>query len=173
MVCSNRIAPSTRSPVKAGEVTMRVRIACIRSNISVSVDHASSPMPYRPSAFGVLPPLWSRAAMKPEPVRTFWSISSFTLPTVARTTTGRSGSDWGRRTLRWLPSTRMSASPVVHVEHRRCNCHDHPRLAAQSQRAVASVARRTAPGTRHCRGRQRPVPSCSPTGARRSAPAPT
>ena len=48
--------------------------------------------------------------------------------------------------------------------HRRCNCDDHPRLAAQSQRAVASVARRTAPGTRHCRGRRGPCHRAHPPG---------
>ena len=36
MVCSNRMAARMRSPVNTGLVTMRVRMAWIRSNISVS-----------------------------------------------------------------------------------------------------------------------------------------
>src|SRR5690348_10228904 len=37
-------------------------------------------MPYSASALGVLPPLWSRAAKKPRPVRTFSDWVVFTLP---------------------------------------------------------------------------------------------
>ncbi len=36
-------------------------------------------MPYNRNAFGVLPPLWSRAAMKPLPVLILVSMSSFTM----------------------------------------------------------------------------------------------
>jgi hypothetical protein len=45
IVCSNRIAPITRSPVKAGDITMRDRMAWMRSNIPASVDQASSDTP--------------------------------------------------------------------------------------------------------------------------------
>ncbi len=65
IVFSNRIAARILSPVKLGLVMMRVRISCTTVNISSSYDQASSVTPYRPSAFGVLPPLWSRAAIKP------------------------------------------------------------------------------------------------------------
>lgn len=67
MVCSNRIAASTRSPVNAGEVMIRDRIWWMRSNISFSEEYALSSMPYRRSALGVEPPLWSSAAMNPLP----------------------------------------------------------------------------------------------------------
>ena len=49
---------------------MRVRMACMASNISSSPEYLSSATPYSASAFGVLPPLWSRAAMKPSPCST-------------------------------------------------------------------------------------------------------
>src|ERR1700745_2037454 len=39
----------------------------MRSNISSSDEKALSSMPYRRSAFGVEPPLWSSAAMNPLP----------------------------------------------------------------------------------------------------------
>ena len=67
-----------RSPVKTGLVMIRVRMAWIRSNISRFAEYAVSAMPYSRSAFGVLPPLWSRAAMKPLPVCIFWNCSVFT-----------------------------------------------------------------------------------------------
>ena len=44
-----------------------MRIACTRSNISASEPYRSCGIPYSASAFGVLPPLWSRAAKKPFP----------------------------------------------------------------------------------------------------------
>src|SRR5690554_5294713 len=37
-------------------------------------------MPYNFSAFGVLPPLWSSAAMKPSPRRIFSNCSRFMIP---------------------------------------------------------------------------------------------
>jgi hypothetical protein len=45
IVFSNRIAPSTFSPVNAGEVMIRTRIRWISSNISSSFDHAPSATP--------------------------------------------------------------------------------------------------------------------------------
>ena len=45
MVCSNRMAARMRSPVKTGLVTMRVRIAWTRSNISASSAYAERGMP--------------------------------------------------------------------------------------------------------------------------------
>src|SRR5918994_221836 len=75
IVFSNRIAPSTRSPLKLGLLMIRVRISCMRSNISCSLEYWLSSTPYRPNAFGVLPPLWSRAAMKPLSFLTCSSIS--------------------------------------------------------------------------------------------------
>src|SRR4029079_14346666 len=65
MVASNRMAPAMRSPVNTGLVTMRVRILWTRSIIACSPEYVFSSMPYSFSAFGVLPPLWSSAAMKP------------------------------------------------------------------------------------------------------------
>ena len=44
---------------------IRVRISWMRSYISCSFEYWLSSTPYKSSAFGVLPPLWSRAAMKP------------------------------------------------------------------------------------------------------------
>jgi hypothetical protein len=44
-VFSNKIAPSIRSPSKAGLVATRVRISCTSRNISSSPDQASSGMP--------------------------------------------------------------------------------------------------------------------------------
>ena len=79
MVISNRIAPSTRSPLNAELVMMRLRISWIRSNIASSPEYASSSMPYSFSAFGVLPPLWSSAAMKPSSFATLSSICSSTV----------------------------------------------------------------------------------------------
>jgi hypothetical protein len=79
MVFSNRIAPTIRSPSNAGLVMMRVRISWMRSNISSSPEYASALTPYWASAFGVLPPLWSRAAMKPSPFRILPYCSWFTL----------------------------------------------------------------------------------------------
>jgi len=75
MVSSNRMAPTIRSPVKLGLVMIRVRISWMRSSISVSSANWSFSTPYSLSALGVLPPLWSRAAMKPSPVLTLsiWS----------------------------------------------------------------------------------------------------
>src|SRR5664280_1764108 len=55
------------SPVKDGLVTIRSLMAWTRSNISASLAYASSPFPYSANALGVLPPLWSRAAMNPRP----------------------------------------------------------------------------------------------------------
>ena len=69
-VTSNRMAPSTRSPLKAGLETMRSRILCTSSNISLSLLYSLSSTPYSFRALGVLPPLWSRAAMKPLPLAT-------------------------------------------------------------------------------------------------------
>ena len=46
----------------SGLVMIRVRIWCTGSNISFSLEYASSVMPYKRSAFGVLPPFWSSAA---------------------------------------------------------------------------------------------------------------
>ena len=46
-------------------------------NISASPEYALSSMPYRRNAFGVLPPLWSSAAMKPSRSRIFSSWWSF------------------------------------------------------------------------------------------------
>ena len=60
-----------RSPVNAGLVMIRVRIACMRSNISLLARVGVLGDAVRASAFGVLPPLWSSAAMKPRPVRIF------------------------------------------------------------------------------------------------------
>ena len=80
MVCRNRIAARIREPSKAAFVMTRVRIACTRSNIWSSVLYRSRAMPYSSSAFGVLPPLWSRAAKKPRPVLTFSNWSVFTPP---------------------------------------------------------------------------------------------
>ena len=57
-----------RSPSKLGLVMMRVRMACMASNISASPEYWSSETPYSASALGVLPPLWSRAARNPSPV---------------------------------------------------------------------------------------------------------
>src|SRR5690606_28187593 len=74
------MAPMIRSPSNAGLVMMRVRISWMRSNISCSFEYASSPTPYNFSAFGVLPPLWSRAAMKPSPERIFSNCSWFWPP---------------------------------------------------------------------------------------------
>ncbi len=65
MVRSNRIAPITFSPLKAGDLMIRARMSWIRPYISSSVDHAPSSMPYWRSALGVEPPDWSSAAMKP------------------------------------------------------------------------------------------------------------
>ncbi len=45
IVPSNRIAPRTRSPLKLGLVMIRLRISCMRVNISSSLEYASSPMP--------------------------------------------------------------------------------------------------------------------------------
>jgi hypothetical protein len=67
MVCSNKIAARMRDPSNAGLLITRVRIACTRLNISASELYRSCGMPYSPSALGVLPPLWSRAAKKPSP----------------------------------------------------------------------------------------------------------
>ena len=67
-VASNRMAPSTRSPVKAGLETMRSRILWTRSIISLSLLYSLSSTPYSFRALGVLPPLWSSAAMKPLPL---------------------------------------------------------------------------------------------------------
>jgi hypothetical protein len=67
-----------RSPLKAGLVTMRVRISCTSANISSSLLHAFGVIPYASSACGVLPPLWSRAAMNPGCVFIFSSCSSLT-----------------------------------------------------------------------------------------------
>src|ERR1700752_699409 len=67
MVCSKRIAASTRSLLNTGEVMILERISWMRSNISSSEEYASSSMPYRRSALGVEPPLWSSAAMNPLP----------------------------------------------------------------------------------------------------------
>src|SRR5690606_17275554 len=79
IVRSNRIAPSTLSPVKAGEVMMRQRIRWIRSNISESSAQLPGATPYPASALGVEPPDWSSAAMKPSASRmrrdiSWWSI---------------------------------------------------------------------------------------------------
>src|SRR4051794_26273124 len=65
MVASNRMAPAMRSPVNTGLVTMRERILCTRSIICCSPEYVFSSTPYSLSAFGVLPPLWSSAAMNP------------------------------------------------------------------------------------------------------------
>ena len=65
IVFSNRIAPSRRLPENAGLVMSRERIACTTSYMPFSSFHAVSSTPYSFNAFGVLPPLWSRAAMKP------------------------------------------------------------------------------------------------------------
>ena len=65
MVCSNKIAARIESPVNASLVMMRARMAWTLANISASPAYASSAMPYNSRALGVLPPLWSRAAMKP------------------------------------------------------------------------------------------------------------
>ena len=46
-------------------------------NISSSSAQALSSTPYRRSAFGVLPPLWSSAAMKPSPLRILSNCWSF------------------------------------------------------------------------------------------------
>src|ERR1700758_2094211 len=67
MVCSKRIAASTRSPLNTGEVMILERISWMRSNISSSEEYALSSMPYRRSALGVEPPLWSSAAINPLP----------------------------------------------------------------------------------------------------------
>src|SRR5215469_4576198 len=75
MVCSNKIAPRMREPLKAGSVSTRVRIAWMRPNISSSEAYWLSLMPYSASAFGVLPPLWSSAAKNPRPKRTFSSCA--------------------------------------------------------------------------------------------------
>jgi hypothetical protein len=67
---------------------MRVRIWCTIANISSSLDHAPSSIPYKASAFGVLPPLWSSAAMKPGcdlifcSCRSFKPIDFITLPSI-------------------------------------------------------------------------------------------
>ena len=45
MVPSKRIAPSTRSPVNALLLIMRVRIACMRSNICASPEYSDSSIP--------------------------------------------------------------------------------------------------------------------------------
>src|SRR4051812_8070940 len=84
MVCSKRIAASTRSPSKAGLAMMRLRNSCMRSNICSSEEYSDSSMPYSASAFGVLPPLWSRAAKNPRPVATFDRCASFIGPTPLR-----------------------------------------------------------------------------------------
>ena len=43
---ANARPPSRPPPLPPGDMMMRERIACIRSNISSSLDHASSPIPY-------------------------------------------------------------------------------------------------------------------------------
>ena len=78
MVSSNRMAPRMRSPSKLGLGMIRLRMSCINANISSSSAYWSSSMPYSLRALGVLPPLWSKAAMKPYPDFTFWNCSSFT-----------------------------------------------------------------------------------------------
>jgi hypothetical protein len=75
-VFSKRIAPRTRLPVKLGLVMIRERIRCMSANISASPEYASGGIPYCARAFGVLPPLWSSAAMKPVPNLTLWSCCS-------------------------------------------------------------------------------------------------
>ena len=76
-VISNKIAPRMRSPVNAGLLIILVRIACTRSNISSSLEYAVSSTPYNCRAFGVLPPLWSRAAIKPLPLLALLICSLF------------------------------------------------------------------------------------------------
>ena len=66
-----------RSPLKAGDLMMRARMACISENISSSVFQAPLPMPYPSSALGVEPPYWSRAAMKPLPDEIFCACAVF------------------------------------------------------------------------------------------------
>src|SRR5665647_3537984 len=80
MVISKRIAPRMRSPVNAELVMIRVRIWWMRSNISASPEEVDSSRPYSRNALGVLPPLWSRAAMNPGAVAIFWSCSVFIVP---------------------------------------------------------------------------------------------
>ena len=57
IVFSKRMAPMIRSPLNAGLVIMRVRISCTIANISSSLFQVPSLIPYKASAFGVLPPL--------------------------------------------------------------------------------------------------------------------
>ena len=77
-----------RLPSKLGLVMMRVRISCTRSNISASVEYSSSPMPYKLSALGVLPPLWSSAATKPAPLPIFSNCAAFITPSIMRVGAG-------------------------------------------------------------------------------------
>ena len=80
MVCRNRIAARIRVPSNSALVMTRVRMAWTRSNIWSSVEYRSRLTPYSSSAFGVLPPLWSRAAKNPWPDLTFSNCCVFTPP---------------------------------------------------------------------------------------------
>ena len=71
MVFSNRMAPISRLPLNAGLVMMRERIWCTTRYMPSSSVQASGCTPYSASALGVLPPLWSSAAMKPPSVLIF------------------------------------------------------------------------------------------------------
>src|SRR5580693_10192380 len=82
-VCRNRIDARMRLPSNAGLVNTRVRISWTRSNISSSVLYRSRLMPYSSRAFGVLPPLWSKAAKKPRPSRIFSSCVVSMAPILA------------------------------------------------------------------------------------------
>ena len=105
IVSSNRMAARIRSPLKAGLVMMRVRIAWMRSIISPSLDQRSSAIPYRRRAFGVLPPLWSSAAMKPGCVRilafccsnVFMRVLTRAVRRGSRPSYGRPGEAFSRR----------------------------------------------------------------------------
>jgi len=56
---------------------MRQRIWWIRSYMSCLLDQLLSASPYCCSDLGVLPPLWSSAAMNPGALRIFWHITSY------------------------------------------------------------------------------------------------
>ena len=66
---------------------IRVRISWMRSNIAASPEYADGSIPYRFNAVGVLPPLWSSAAMNPWAVCILRSMSAST--TASRLTDGR------------------------------------------------------------------------------------
>src|SRR5260221_2430390 len=72
-------------------------------------------MPYSASAFGVLPPLWSRAAKKPRPVMTF--------------------SDWVVFTLRYSGTSRTGLGPGVDGGDERGGCGRPPAPEAAGRQA--------------------------------------